>query len=598
MKNIVEVADRSADEAERILAEEVGRLLESPMFMRSPVLSRLLQFLADHRRHGGRAAPKAYAIATEALGRSADFDPAIDSYPRVMVGRLRNLLDRYYAETPSLRRLRVPHGTYEIRVEYRTDPRKVTPNGALDPASTRVDTNSAAARSATSLSLETPVPAPPPPPPAVHRLVGPGWRWVALAIAILLALVFCWRMAHSHHASIRNNFVGMPVVEISDPAADQTGPMRPMARSLDGKLRDGLRRFDLVQLRSSASSRTDISERRAPDYRLDTLLVPSGDGAINVTLVLNHVLDQRAIWSQQVRLTTDDLPEFHGLDSAIAMIAGDYGMIVRDQLQRQPGNYTAGFPCLAQFNRVLHTLDRAMVRRIDECLRASSAEMPQNPVPLSALSLLRFSEWQAARATPHGKSAFVEGKNLAERASAIDPDRSASLFAMARAKYYSGDCQRGTSLGNAALSLNPYDPEIAGFLGLFKASCGDPEEGEILLRRSLVLDASHAGVPAVALAFVMSQRGANSEALALLDSMPSPRNLEPQYLMTRSLIFARMGKMDEAQQLWRRVLKITRRPIDAAPETVVKQFIISPLVVSHTSKALRETGVAGRTNGI
>ena len=53
---------------DRIIAEELERLLDSPMFTRSPVLSRLLQFLVEHRLRGGRSAPKAYAIATEGLG--------------------------------------------------------------------------------------------------------------------------------------------------------------------------------------------------------------------------------------------------------------------------------------------------------------------------------------------------------------------------------------------------------------------------------------------------------------------------------------------------------------------------------------------------
>src|SRR3546814_7746946 len=79
-------------------------------------------FSSDLRLRGGRSVPKAYAIATEALGRSADFDPAIDSYPRVMVGRLRGLLDRYYADIPWTHRLRVPQGSYEIVVQNRTPP--------------------------------------------------------------------------------------------------------------------------------------------------------------------------------------------------------------------------------------------------------------------------------------------------------------------------------------------------------------------------------------------------------------------------------------------------------------------------------------------
>ena len=109
-------------DTDRIIAEELQRLLGSPLFVRSPVLSRLLQFLVEHRLRGGRASPKAYAIATEALGRSADFDPAVDSYPRVMVGRLRSLLDRYYSDTPWVHRLRVPQGSYEVVVQRRTAP--------------------------------------------------------------------------------------------------------------------------------------------------------------------------------------------------------------------------------------------------------------------------------------------------------------------------------------------------------------------------------------------------------------------------------------------------------------------------------------------
>ena len=104
------------------IADERQRLLESPMFVRSPVLSRVLQYLVEHRLRGGRTTPKAYAIATEALGRNADFDPAVDSYPRVMVGRLRTLLDRYYSETPWVHRLRVPQGSYEVVVQRRIAP--------------------------------------------------------------------------------------------------------------------------------------------------------------------------------------------------------------------------------------------------------------------------------------------------------------------------------------------------------------------------------------------------------------------------------------------------------------------------------------------
>src|SRR3546814_19792968 len=69
-------------------------------------------------------------------------------------------------------------------------------------------------------------------------------------------------------------------------------------------------------------------------------------------------------------------------------------------------------------------------------------------------------------------------------------------------------------MGEAALALNPYDADMSGFLGLFKLACGQADEGEALLRRSLQLDASYTGVPAVTLAFVLSQRAALADVEA------------------------------------------------------------------------------------
>ncbi len=578
-------ADQTSDDAESIVADELARLLESPMFVRSPVLTRLLQYLVDHRLQGNRTAPKAYAIATEALGRSSDFDPAIDSYPRVMVGRLRNLLDRYYAETPWLHRLRVPQGSYEIVVQHRTAPPSSRNADAPRDESTATQPDAGGAASMPPAKAMPPAA----PVPGRSRRILP---WLGFAVALVLAALAGWWFARSDGQFLGADFVPMPTIEVSNPASGDTGPSRAMARGLDGKLRDGLRRFELVQLLSSR--KPGAAARQVPaDYRLDASIVRTLEGPVDVTLVLNRVADERAIWSQQIRLTDEDIPEFRGLEPAIAQMAGDYGVIVRDQLQREPDNYAPGFPCLAQFNRLRQMRSPAAALRIDRCLRATLVDMPGDPVPLAALSLLRFGEWQQLRATPKGKEAFAEGQDFAQRAYMAAPNSAPGIFAMARAHFYSSNCQRGVAMGNSAVELNPYDPDLAGFMGLFKTSCGLGAEGEALLARSVMLDDSHAGVPAVTLAFVHSQRGEQAEALALLDRMPSPSNLEPQYLMVRSIVLARTGKVDEARVLWRRLLDYTGQPAAAPPETVLRQFMITPAVIARASIALRETGVVG-----
>ncbi len=562
-------------EVERIIAEELQRLLDSPMFTRSPVLSRLLQFLVEHRLRGGRSAPKAYAIATEALGRSEDFDPAVDSYPRVMVGRLRSLLDRYYAETAWVHRLRVPQGSYEVVVQYRSA-----------PPSARAAEEAGDVKAAPAPAGEEAAP------PPDRRRFG---RWVVALVLLALSLLALWTLGGETQGLFARDPVAIPLLEISEPDSGDMAQSRALARALDGKLRDGLRRFELVDLLSARAE--GGAAPRIGDYRLDTSLVRTADGFVDVTLVLNRVADQRAIWSQQIRFDHLDTPEFTRIEPLVAQIAGDYGVIVRDQIRRQPDNYAPGYPCLAQFNRMRQMRDPATVKRITDCLRATIKLDPLDSTALAALSLVRFGDWQPARTTPAGREAFAEARSLALRAYRENPNSPVSQFAIARASFYAGDCAGGMTMGDAAAASNPFDADVAGFLGLFKLSCGRAEEGEALVRRSLALDSSYPGVPAVTLAFILSQRGEQAEAQAVLDKMPSPSNLEPQYMMVRAIVLARQGEADAARALWRRVLAHTRQPADAPPERVLGRFMITPAVIMRASAALRESGVVGPAPG-
>ena len=566
-------------ETERIIAEELERLLESPLFVRSPVLTRLLQFLVEHRLRGGRSSPKAYAIATEALGRSEDFDPAVDSYPRVMVGRLRTLLDRYYADTPWIHRLRVPQGSYEVVVQHRVAP----PSRSADSAGDDSDVKTAVTADGTG-APRTPGAASRPSTDAPRY-----GRWVVALVLLALAIFTLWSLRSGPDRLFVSSPKPMPLLEVSAPVAGNTAPSRALVRALDGTLRDGLRRFELVDL-LSAKAPGDAAPRAA-DYRLDTSLVRDLEGNADVTLVLNRVADQRTIWSQQIRVADPDTPQFVSIEPLVAQIAGDYGIIVRDQVQRQPDNFAAGYPCLAQFNRLRQMRNPSGAKQVDTCLRATLKRDERDPVVLAALSLLRFGDWQPQRATPAGRAAFAEARALALQAYEASPNSAAGLFAMARANYYVGDCSGGNTMGDAARRLNPFDPDMAGFLGLFKITCGQAEEGEALLRRSLALDDSYPGVPAVTLAFILSQRGEQAEALTVLDQMPSPSNMEPQYMMVRAIVMARQGDVAAGRAQWQRLLAYTRQPANAAPEAVLGRFMISPVVIQRGSAALRDSGV-------
>lgn len=565
---------QSYGETERIIADELQRLLESPMFTRSPVLTRLLQFLVDHRLRGGRSAPKAYEIATEALGRSADFDPAVDSYPRVMVGRLRSLLDRYYAETPWIHRLRVPQGSYEVVVQHRTGP---PARSAEEPqADVPVVVQTALSR------------------PAGRRAAPRRALWILSMLIVGAALLAAWKFLGDPRRFFGTALVPPPVLEISTPQAGDSAIAKAIARALEGKLRDGIRRFELVDLLSAKRPGVAEPESRV-DYRLDSLIVRTTEGPVEVTLVLNRVADQRAIWSQQFHVGSQDLPEFTAVEPAIAQIAGDHGLIVQDQLRREPDDFAPGFPCLAQFHHMHQWRRDDDVGRIDACLRASLKADPVDPAILSSLSLVRFGDWQAERGTAAGEEALTEARALAERAYQNSPGATAGLFIMARVRFYAGDCASGNAMADAAVRLNPYDADMAGLLGLYKLGCGQEEQGEALLRRALVLNPSYPGLPGVTLAFWLSERGEQDEALAVLDQMPPPIHMEPQYMTVRAIVLAKHGRLPEARRLWRRALVLAKLPANASPEHVLRRFAIAPVVIQRVSAALRETGIGPAT---
>jgi len=95
---------------------ELEAVLASTLFVRSPRLSRLLQYLCTKYLEGATEEVKEYQIGVEVLGRPASFDPAEDAAARVEAHRLRKRLREYYeteGRTHSLR-IEVPLGHYAV----------------------------------------------------------------------------------------------------------------------------------------------------------------------------------------------------------------------------------------------------------------------------------------------------------------------------------------------------------------------------------------------------------------------------------------------------------------------------------------------------
>src|SRR5580658_11344829 len=97
--------------AERL---ELSTVLASPIFARAQRLVKLLEYICERHFEGQDARVCEYSIATEVLGRPANFDPAEDAIARVEIHRLRKKLREYYAAEGSHQPLKIiiPPGMY------------------------------------------------------------------------------------------------------------------------------------------------------------------------------------------------------------------------------------------------------------------------------------------------------------------------------------------------------------------------------------------------------------------------------------------------------------------------------------------------------
>jgi hypothetical protein len=105
------------------LLEQINRLVSSHALHGSESLCKLLRYLAKHAVDHPGAPIKEFQIATEVFGRSAEFDPQLDSMVRVQAGRLRSKLAEYYnsdgLEDPLA--VELPKGTYLLSFHPRNN---------------------------------------------------------------------------------------------------------------------------------------------------------------------------------------------------------------------------------------------------------------------------------------------------------------------------------------------------------------------------------------------------------------------------------------------------------------------------------------------
>ncbi|RVD36118.1 hypothetical protein EN746_35050, partial [Mesorhizobium sp. M8A.F.Ca.ET.023.02.2.1] len=94
--------------------ETLERLLASETFGRSERARKLLRYLVEREQAGEADRLKGFSIAMDVFGKDGDFDPSTDAVVRVQAGRLRELLQQYFANEGVAEpfRIAIPRGSY------------------------------------------------------------------------------------------------------------------------------------------------------------------------------------------------------------------------------------------------------------------------------------------------------------------------------------------------------------------------------------------------------------------------------------------------------------------------------------------------------
>ncbi|RUV22586.1 hypothetical protein EOA86_28475, partial [Mesorhizobium sp. M5C.F.Ca.IN.020.32.2.1] len=171
--------------------ETLERLLASETFGRSERARKLLRYLVEREQAGEADKLKGFSIAMDVFGKDGDFDPSTDAVVRVQAGRLRELLQHYFANEGVAEpiRIAIPRGGYVPSYELNAIrlPAEPAPKEHTEAAATLSGSLEEPRMAAPAVSLMSPVVREPP--PSLLRHLQFFWLAIALVIAMLGVLI-------------------------------------------------------------------------------------------------------------------------------------------------------------------------------------------------------------------------------------------------------------------------------------------------------------------------------------------------------------------------------------------------------------------------
>jgi adenylate cyclase len=423
--------------SEAAIRQQLRKILASPEFQRSPMMSDFLRFIVEKTLAGQAQEIKGYTVATQVLGRQADFDAGKDPIVRILAGRLRRALGRYYStqgrQDPL--RLEIPKGAYVPVFQ------EVWGDGPSDWAD-----------------------------PVLALPSGP-----AVAVMPLLNLT----------GDRKQEFFvdGLAEELTSELARYQDLRVIAYQSTLQWKGKDH-----------------DVREV-GRDLRVRFLVNGSVRKAAKTVKISIHVIDSlngRQLWGEQYcrELKANSLIALQEeiARQVAARIGSLYGIIPQTLSRESRKKPPESLETYEAFLRFYHHATVLSPQTFSETLRVLEQAVSRDPESGLAWSLLAFVHCQnyTLQFCPM-ESPLAQGLACAQRGAALEPGNQMARAALAHVHFFRNERELFLAEAETALALNPNAPGAIGFLGWLLALAGEWERGLAILRKGMELNPHYPG---------------------------------------------------------------------------------------------------------
>ena len=481
---------------EAAIRQHLAKILTSPQFVNSPNLRDFLSFIVEKTLAGEAAGIKGYTVATQVLGRKANFDPNLDPIVRIQAGRLRRALEQYYV------------------VE-----------GKSDAVVIEVHTGSYV--------------------PVFHSVSGPE-RTDTVILEISKEPVLALPSGPS-----------VAVMPLLDLRCDRK--QEYFTEGLAEELTSELARYQELRVIAYQSTRRWRGKRidaRAVGRDLGVRFLVEGSirkDAKTVKIDL-HVADThngQRVWGQQFcrELKADNLI---ALQEEIAQqVAGRigslYGVILQTlsrESRRKPPETLETYEAFLRFYHHVTVMSPETFAETLEVLEQAVAREPESGFAWSLLAFL-YGQSYSLHLAPID-APLERALSAAQKGAALEPENQIARTALAHVHFFCNERELFLAEAETALALNPNAAGLIGFLGWLLALYGEWERGLAILEKSIALNPHFPGWFHMAPFFYFFLREQCEEAYQEAMAFQMPQLFWDPLL--RAAALGRLGRKKEGAQ--------------------------------------------------